>query len=148
MRRFDSTFEHSILLLPAHFLRRESQRPPRRLTPNAKSCVADSIVHVHSTTLAMDAGRAPAVLFSGPLAAGKWTREEEQYTLQLIVNFMEGRCPDCEKGKPSPFDWRCTQYKITGTTLLIYLASQLNTPTNRIINKFVEKPKLLDVSIS
>lgn len=37
---------------------------------------------------------------------------------------------------------------LSGTSLLVYLASKLNSPTYRIVNKFVSKPTLLEVKAS
>lgn len=38
------------------------------------------------------------MLFTGPVVSGKWSREEEHYTLELVQSFLVGRCPDCERG--------------------------------------------------
>ena len=97
-RRFRSMTEHSIYSFLQTLL---GGNLAQRSTLNAIMVALQSHQVSRPFTRSMDGGRLPTVLFSGPLAAGKWTREEEQFTLQLIINFMEGRCPDCEKGESS-----------------------------------------------
>lgn len=89
-------------------------------------------------------------LFKGPIVTGKWSDREERRALSLIVNFLEGKCPDCEQGRELYLMSKtCEPHQLnTGTPLLLYLATQLNSPVNRIMNKFVEKPKLLEVNYS
>ena len=86
-------------------------------------------------------------LFRGPIATGKWTQKEEKMALQLVKNFLRGKCPDCEQGNPIHQRARSLSNTHAGTSLQIYLATKLNTQPNRIANKFIDKPKLLEVSL-
>lgn len=63
-----------------------------RVDPAGPTLAFDEIGFNHSSNM----------LFTGPVVSGKWSREEEHFTLELIQNFLAGRCSDCERGELNP----------------------------------------------
>ena len=67
-----------------------------------------------------------SILYQGALSAGKWSNHEESKLEQAIRNFLDGTLTDCTEGE----------------SFTTYIASHMNCPVSRVMNKFLDKPIL------
>ena len=66
------------------------------------------------------------ILYQGALSAGKWSSHEERKLEQATCNFVDGTLSDCAEGE----------------SFTTYIASHMNCPVSRVMNKFLDKPIL------